>query len=45
MPKKPVIRTETVEEKIARAKKEEKKRRRLHGSVVSTTVYSGLGRD
>jgi hypothetical protein len=45
MPKKPVNRTEPVEEKRAPAKKEEKKRRRLHESIVPTTIYSGLSRD
>jgi hypothetical protein len=45
MPKKPVTRAEPVEEKPAPAKKEEKKRRRLHESVVPTAIYSGLNRN
>jgi hypothetical protein len=45
MPNKSKARTEPTVQKVALETREEKRRRRLHPSVVSTTVISGLNRN
>jgi hypothetical protein len=45
MPNKSKARAEPTEQKVAHEIREEKRRRSLHPSVVSTTVISGLNRN
>jgi hypothetical protein len=45
MPKKSKTRVEAVEPKATTDAKKEKRRRRLHPSIVSATILSGLNRN